>query len=104
MPCSEKRARKLLESGRARVHRLYPFTIRIKDLEHARCVLQPVRLSIDPGSFNIQKHEGGKSVVVQGISHSRCRVISRGDGYGYSINRQAEPFTERTREAGHAVA
>lgn len=29
MPCSEKRARLLLERGRARVHRLMPFAIRL---------------------------------------------------------------------------
>ncbi|GAA3898811.1 hypothetical protein GCM10022228_06780 [Halomonas cibimaris] len=28
MPCSEKRARLLLERGRAVVHKRYPFTIR----------------------------------------------------------------------------
>ena len=50
MPCSEKRARKLLESGRARVHRLIPFSIRLVDCEVADCELQPVRIKIDPGS------------------------------------------------------
>lgn len=50
MPCSEKRARKLLGSGRARVHRLMPFSIRIIDREVASCVLQPVKIKIDPGS------------------------------------------------------
>ena len=32
------------------------------------------------GSFNIQTGDG----VVQGISHRHCRVLQRGDGYGYS--------------------
>jgi hypothetical protein len=50
MPCSEKRARKLLGSGRARVHRLIPFSIRVIDREVAGCVLQPVKIKIDPGS------------------------------------------------------
>lgn len=50
MPCSEKRARKLLGSGRARVHRLIPFSIRIVDREVAGCILQPVKIKIDPGS------------------------------------------------------
>ena len=50
MPCSEKRARNLLASGRARVHRLIPFSIRIIDLEVAGCALQPVKIKIDPGS------------------------------------------------------
>ena len=31
MPCTEKRARKLLEHGRAVIHKMAPFTIRLKD-------------------------------------------------------------------------
>ena len=50
MPCSEKRARLLLERGRARVHRLVPFTIRLVDRLQEESVLQPVRLKLDPGS------------------------------------------------------
>lgn len=50
MPCSEKRARKLLESGRARIHRLIPFSIRLIDRDVADSVLQPVSIKIDPGS------------------------------------------------------
>ena len=41
------------------------------------------------GSFNIQSHQDGKAVVVQGISHKHCRVIQRADGYGYFLNRAA---------------
>lgn len=50
MPCSEKRARLLLARGRARVHRMYPFTIRLVDRRVQDSALQPLRLSIDPGS------------------------------------------------------
>lgn len=50
MPCSEKRARKLLESGRARVHRLLPFAIRLVDRHVDDCELQPIRIKLDPGS------------------------------------------------------
>ena len=50
MPCSEKRARRLLGSGRARVHRLIPFVIRLVDRDIAGCALQPVKIKIDPGS------------------------------------------------------
>ncbi|RMH36337.1 MAG: HNH endonuclease [Nitrospirae bacterium] len=50
MPCSEKRARLLLERRRAVVHRCIPFTIRIKDRQVESCALQPLRLSFDPGS------------------------------------------------------
>jgi hypothetical protein len=40
MPCSEKRARLLLERGRARVHRLVPFTIRLVDRTVEASVVQ----------------------------------------------------------------
>ena len=50
MPCTEKRARLLLERGRARVHRLVPFVIRLVDREQASCALQPLRVKLDPGS------------------------------------------------------
>lgn len=50
MPCSERRARLLLERGRAVVHRMVPFTIRLKDRLQEDSVLQEVRISLDPGS------------------------------------------------------
>ena len=50
MPCSEKRARLLLERGRARVHRMVPFVIRVTDRRANDSVLQSLRLKLDPGS------------------------------------------------------
>ena len=50
MPCSEKRARLLLERNRARIHRLIPMVIRLVDRDVAECELQPLRIKIDPGS------------------------------------------------------
>lgn len=50
MPCSEKRARKLLAADRARVHRLLPFVIRLVDRRVQDSALQPLRVKIDPGS------------------------------------------------------
>jgi 5-methylcytosine-specific restriction endonuclease McrA len=50
MPCSEKRARILLDRRRARVHRMVPFTIRLVDRLVKDSVLQPIRLKLDPGS------------------------------------------------------
>ncbi|SEP90217.1 RRXRR protein [Ectothiorhodospira magna] len=50
MPCSEKRARLLLERGQAVVHRMHPFTIRLKDRTVEESVLQPIQIKIDPGS------------------------------------------------------
>jgi 5-methylcytosine-specific restriction endonuclease McrA len=50
MPCIEKRARLLLERGRARVHKVMPFTIRLVDLKAEDCGLQALRVKLDPGS------------------------------------------------------
>ena len=50
MPCTPRRARLLLTRKRAVVHRLSPFTIRLKDRSVQESALQPVVLKIDPGS------------------------------------------------------
>jgi len=50
MPCTEKRASLLLARGRARVHRLVPFVIRLTDRAVETCALQPLRIKLDPGS------------------------------------------------------
>jgi len=50
MPCSEKRARLLLTRSRARIHRMVPFTIRLVDRLLCDSQLQPVALTLDPGS------------------------------------------------------
>jgi 5-methylcytosine-specific restriction endonuclease McrA len=50
MPCTPRRARLLLARKRAVVHRLSPFTIRLKDRSVQESTLQPVVLKIDPGS------------------------------------------------------
>lgn len=50
MPCSEKRARLLLERNRARVVKVFPFTIQLRDRNKDNCVLQDIEIKIDPGS------------------------------------------------------
>jgi 5-methylcytosine-specific restriction endonuclease McrA len=50
MPCSNKRASKLLAKGRARVHKLMPFTIRLVDRYLEDSDLQDVAVKLDPGS------------------------------------------------------
>ena len=50
MPCSEKRARLLLERGRAVIHKPFPFTIRLKDRSAAESAFQELRLKLDPRS------------------------------------------------------
>ena len=58
MPCGPARARKLLKAGRARVHKLQPFTIRIVARSLADSVVQKVVVKVDPGS-----KEAGIAVV-----------------------------------------
>ena len=50
MPCTQKRARLLLERGRARIHRLVPFVIRLIDRKAEDSTFQMVRVKLDPGS------------------------------------------------------
>ena len=50
MPCTEKRARLLLSRARARVHKLVPFVIRLRDRDVADCAVQVLDIKIDPGS------------------------------------------------------
>lgn len=50
MPCTEKRAKLMLQRGRARIHRVMPFVIRITDRSADSCSFQPIRIKLDPGS------------------------------------------------------
>ena len=64
MPCHPARARKLLKGGRARIHKRFPFTIRLTDRTVEDSELQSVELKIKPGSKNtglvLVLREGGK--------------------------------------------
>jgi 5-methylcytosine-specific restriction endonuclease McrA len=50
MPCTEKRARLLLKRRKARIHSMYPFTIRLVHRTIQESATQPLRCKIDPGS------------------------------------------------------
>ena len=78
MPCSEKRARLMLERGRARVHRLHPFTVRLVDRVVAGSVLQPVAVKLDPGSktTGIAAVRDGSAVLFLGELQHRGKQIS----------------------------
>lgn len=82
MPCSEKRARQMLERGRARVHRVMPFTIRLVDRLAENSALQPLRVQIDPGSkttgIALVRREGSTAhaVTLMELEH-RAGHISR---------------------------
>ena len=49
MLCSHKRARQMLDCGRARVHRLMPFVIRLIDRQVADSATQALCIKLDPG-------------------------------------------------------
>jgi hypothetical protein len=70
MPCSEKRARLLLRKQRAVVHRVVPFTVRLKDRTRQESAVQPTVL---------------KAGKIDGINAKYCRVVQRLDGYDYAF-------------------
>lgn len=72
MPCSEKRAKDFLNDGRACVHRMIPFVIRLKDRSVESCELQELEVKLDPGS----KTTGLAVVRVSGASLEHVAVVS----------------------------
>jgi 5-methylcytosine-specific restriction endonuclease McrA len=66
MPCHPARARELLTSGKAAIHRRFPFTIILKEREGGDT--QPVALKIDPGSKTtglvlVADSQSGKRII-----------------------------------------
>jgi 5-methylcytosine-specific restriction endonuclease McrA len=63
MPCSEKRARLLLDKNRAIVKRIMPFVIQMRDRCSSNSELQKTEVKIDPGSkwsgIAIVRNKGG---------------------------------------------
>jgi len=95
MPCSEKRARLLLERGRAVVHRRVPFVIRLKDRVGGEC--QPLRLKLDPGSRTtglalVRERQQGAEVL------NLLELIHRGIAIRDAL-RQRSAFRRRRRTA-----
>ena len=112
MPCTPKRARLMLARGRAVIHRVHPFVIRLKDRRVEDCVLLPIALKIDPGSKTTgmalareETTEAGKIHVgrvqvrksgffdiqtrekeVEGVNAKYCSLVQRADGYDYAIS------------------
>ena len=70
-----KRARKLLEKKRAVVHKIYPFTIRIKDVDSRDFDTKEYKLKIDPGS----KHTGLSIVDDNNNVYFLAELEHRGD-------------------------
>lgn len=114
MPCSEKRARLLLQRGRARVHRVAPFVIRMVDRTVADSELQPVRVKLDPGSKTtgialVREAEDGSTVLnLFELEHRgaairdalKARAALRRGRRSRHLRYRAPRFLNRTRPAG----
>ncbi|USY22572.1 RNA-guided endonuclease IscB [Nocardiopsis exhalans] len=84
-PCTSARARKLLAKGRAVVHRLTPFAIRIKDRTVAESEVDGVEVGIDPGS----KHTG-IAVFTNRAGERRGRFSLQLDHRGAQIKKKMD--------------
>jgi len=115
MPTTPRRARLLLRSGRARVHRRQPFTIRLVDRLLAGSAVEGVQVKIDPGSratgIAVARTDAAGAVhglVAIEVQH-RGRLISRRLTARAGLRRarrsrnlryRAPRFDNRTRPAG----
>lgn len=78
MPCTPKRARKLLTAGRAAVYRLKSFTIILKDREDGET--QPIEFKTDPGSKTtgivlVGEFQRGRVVIWAANLHHRGQAV-----------------------------
>jgi 5-methylcytosine-specific restriction endonuclease McrA len=105
MPCSEKRARLMLERGRARVARRFPFTIRLIDRYLADSVVQPVRIKLDPGSkttgIAVVRDEGNLGSKTTGVAVVCDEGGSRNEG---GSRRSAVLFLAELQHRGHQIS
>ncbi len=86
MPCHPARARELLRHGKAVVHKLYPFTIRLKG--EVVAANDPLRLKIDPGAKTtglvIIRERDGYIVWAANLNHRQFVTINK-DGKPVTI-------------------
>ncbi len=89
MPCSEKRARLLLQRGRAVVIRVYPFTIRLKDRVGGET--QDLRLGIDPRSktTGLMLARECEKIDSESGEIKRTRLTARGFPRGYLLRKKS---------------
>ena len=113
MPCHPSRARKLITSGRARVHHLAPFAIRLVDRNVAGSVVDGVEVGIDPGSKAtgisvFRSTTAGRVGLVAVVVEHRGQVIHKKMGQRSNYRRRrrsnvryrAPRFDNRTRPQG----
>ena len=91
MPCHPARARELLRKGKAVVHRLYPFVIRLK--ERTTGDTQPVELKLDPGSKTT-----GLALVTKKNILFLAQILHRGREISNSL-KQRSNYRRRRRGA-----
>lgn len=115
MPCTVSRAKQLLRSGRTRIHRLFPFTIRLTDRTNGDT--QPVVFKSDPGaetsglSLNRQDIENPNIQTVLHLAEVTHRgrairtALAGRSGYrrrrrNANLRHRAPRFDNRTRKEG----
>lgn len=77
--CTPKRARQLIEKGRACVFRYYPFTIIVKDADsRAACPQHEYNIKIDPGSryTGIAVTDKDRVILYLRLEHRGAQVVS----------------------------
>jgi 5-methylcytosine-specific restriction endonuclease McrA len=113
MPCTEKRARLLLQRKRAVIHKMAPFTIRLKDRTLERSKLQSLRLKLDPGAKTTgvavlqEDTEKGVAVFLAEIKHKpgikqklEARRNIRRSRRSRKLRYRKPRFNNRTRPKG----
>jgi 5-methylcytosine-specific restriction endonuclease McrA len=115
MPCTVSRAKEFLKKGRARVHKLYPFTIRLVDRECGDTQL--ITIKIDPGATTTGlalNRQDSKDKTKQTVLHlaeithrgskihkqMQQRRAYRGRRRSANLRYRAPRFNNRTRREG----
>jgi len=111
-PCHPARARELLQKGRAKVFKRFPFTIVLQDKTIEDSIIHSHRIKIDPGSkvtgIAIVQEETGRVTNALEVSHrgqqikdslESRRALRRGRRNRKTCYRKPR-FLNRTRKAG----
>ena len=102
MPCTPKRARLLLARGRAVVHRVAPFVIRLRDRRVEDSFLQPLALKIDPGSRTSGMALARREMTPEGEVHHAVYLAEVGHrGEQVHQNKQTQAHARRRRRSAN---
>ena len=109
-PCSEKRARLLLERGRAVVVGRTPFTIRLRDRTLDESVVHPLACKVDPGSkttgIAVVRREDGADVLVAAlhVGHKASVSSRMGERSRYRKRRRSGLWHRKERSSNRSPA